>query len=171
MHSQSVSRSSSWQLIMCLSMLDFWCEWTSALPESSWESWMFPNFLFLSLMAEYAECVQKGEGLRETTLTEVFFLTPQKITKYFPHTAVGRCLCQSLLFKGCVFPSHQCSLWNNFSCLNVSSSLLAVFHLKQLKAVSFKVTWILMNYPHRKVEDLQFRVEEESITKGDLEVK
>lgn len=24
--------------------------------------------------------------------------------------------------------------------------------------------------PHRKVEDLQFRVEEESITKGDLEV-
>lgn len=28
-----------------------------------------------------------------------------------------------------------------------------------------------MNCPHRKVEDLQFRVEEESITKGDLEVK
>lgn len=28
-----------------------------------------------------------------------------------------------------------------------------------------------MNSPHRKVEDLQFRVEEESITKGDLEVK
>lgn len=55
--------------------------------------------------------------------------------------------------------------------LHVSSSLLAVFHLKQLKAVSFKVIWILMNYPHRKVEDLQFRVEEESITKGDLEVK
>lgn len=28
-----------------------------------------------------------------------------------------------------------------------------------------------MSCPHRKVEDLQFRVEEESITKGDLEVK
>lgn len=71
-HSQSVSCSSSWRLIMCLSMLEFWCEWTSALPETSWESWIFPNFLFLSLMAEYAECVQKGEGLRETTLTQRF---------------------------------------------------------------------------------------------------
>lgn len=171
MHSQSVSRSSSWQLIMCLSMLDFWCEWTSALPESSWESWMFPSFLFLSLMAEYAECVQKGEGLRETTLTEVFFLTPQKITKYFPHTAVGSCLCQSLLFKGCVFPSHQCSLWNTSHVLMFLAVCWQFSIENSLKAVSFKVIWILMNYPHRKVEDLQFRVEEESITKGDLEVK
>lgn len=30
---------------------------------------------------------------------------------------------------------------------------------------------LLSKIVHRKVEDLQFRVEEESITKGDLEVK
>lgn len=65
--------------------------------------------------------------------------------------------------------------------LNVPGSLLVQgecchchsdFHWKvSLKAFSSKVTWILMSCPHRKVEDLQFRVEEESITKGDLEVK
>lgn len=43
--------------------------------------------------------------------------------------------------------------------------------MKSLKAFSFQGIWVLMNCPHRKVEDLQFRVEEESITKGDLEVK
>lgn len=65
--------------------------------------------------------------------------------------------------------------------LNVPGSLLVQwecchchsdFHWKvSLKALSSKITWILMSCPHRKVEDLQFRVEEESITKGDLEVK
>lgn len=37
--------------------------------------------------------------------------------------------------------------------------------------LSYFLTCFVLILFHRKVEDLQFRVEEESITKGDLEVK
>lgn len=36
---------------------------------------------------------------------------------------------------------------------------------------SYFLKYFVLILFHRKVEDLQFRVEEESITKGDLEVK
>lgn len=37
--------------------------------------------------------------------------------------------------------------------------------------LSYSLKCFVLVLFHRKVEDLQFRVEEESITKGDLEVK
>lgn len=37
--------------------------------------------------------------------------------------------------------------------------------------LSYFLKYFVLILFHRKVEDLQFRVEEESITKGDLEVK
>lgn len=42
---------------------------------------------------------------------------------------------------------------------------------KTAMVLSYFLKCFVSILPHRKVEDLQFRVEEESITKGDLEVK
>lgn len=89
------------------------------------------------------------------------------------------CFVSGSVLRTAVFPPSDASCERFLP--NVPGSLLVQwecchchsdFHWKvNLKAFSSKVTWILMSCPHRKVEDLQFRVEEESITKGDLEVK
>lgn len=127
-------------------------------------------------------CRRVKEWENQWWLKGLLFNSPENATKYFLCRAAGRLM--PYFVSGCVLKTAA-FLFSNASCerilLNVSCNFLVQwewcrcssdFHWNiSLKAFSFKVIWILINCPHRKVEDLQFRVEEESITKGDLEVK